>query len=215
VVNKTTPAKIADAALAGVTGGNFTDRHGTPDHDNIITGDGMDKVFAGSGNDYVESNGGTDEVHAGAGNDVVSLGAGNDKAFGEDGHDTILGGAGSDEMHGGAGDDALLGGRGDEAADKAFGGDGADSYTWAPGDGNDEFHGGTGQDTLFLPATTLDDLNAALKLYDGGLEMLVKSSGEVTFHDRTTGEARSFSGELTIGGETLKFFSVEKMQIKF
>jgi Ca2+-binding RTX toxin-like protein len=208
-------SKLSDEALSGVTGGNFTDRYGTAGADNIITGDGMDKVFAGAGNDYVESNGGTDEVHAGEGNDVVSLGAGNDKAFGDAGNDTIQGGAGSDEMHGGQGDDALLGGRFDGAADKAFGGEGSDSYAWWQGSGSDEFHGGNGQDTLFLPDINLDTLNSALKLYDSGLEMLVNSSGDVTFHDKVTGEERSFSGEINVGGETLKFFNVEKLQIKF
>ena len=206
------PKTIESADLAKVTGGNFTDRHGTEGADLIATGDGMDKIFAGGGHDIINSGGGNDEVHAGTGDDFVNAGAGDDKVFGGDGNDTIQGRMGSDELHGGAGDDAMDGGNRDGAADKAFGGEGNDSFIWAPGDGNDEFHGGNGQDTLFLHNVNLDTLNAALQVYDRSLQMQVNSQGLVTFTNQA-GQPVSFSGQITIGGETMKFFEGERLKI--
>ncbi|MBU8536876.1 calcium-binding protein [Falsiroseomonas tokyonensis] len=208
-----TPTTIAGSELEKVSGGSFTDRYGTEGADTIATGDGMDKIFAGGGNDIIGSGGGTDEVHAGSGNDFVNAGAGDDKVFGGDGHDTIQGRGGSDELFGEAGNDFLDGGAHDGVADKAFGGEGNDSFVWAPGDGNDEFHGGNGQDTLLLHGVNLDTLNAALQLYTPGLQMMVDLSGQVSFTNQS-GQAVSFSGQITIGGETLKFFDVERLQIQ-
>jgi Ca2+-binding RTX toxin-like protein len=209
-----TPKAIDGEDLAKVVGGSFTDRYGTEGADTITGTDGMDKVFAGGGNDVVSTGGGTDEVHAGTGDDFVNAGTGNDKVFGGEGNDTIQGRGGSDELFGDGGNDAMDGGYRDGAADKAFGGEGNDSFVWAPGDGNDEFHGGNGQDTLMLQNVNLDTLNAALQLYDPGLQMLVNSQGQVSFTNQA-GQQVSFSGQLTIGGETLKFFGVERLQIQF
>jgi Ca2+-binding RTX toxin-like protein len=224
------PAALEAKALHGVAGGNYTDRNGTPGNDTITTGDGMDKVFAGAGHDVISTGGGTDEVHAGSGNDNVDAGAGDDKVFGESwgdsyGNDTLNGGAGSDELHGDApgeqwsgGHDQLNGGNDDHAADKAFGGGGDDTYTWTPGDGNDEFHGDAGRDTLNLPEMSWSQLqqlqqSGGLQFYGPALQMIADSSGRVIFVDGQ-GNPQSFSGQLTVGGETIKFFNVEGFQVR-
>lgn len=209
-----TPKAIDSSDLEKVTGGNYKDHFGTSGADSISTGADMDKIFAQGGDDTIISGGGNDEVHAGSGNDIVNAGNGNDKVFGEAGNDYINGGNGSDELHGGAGNDTIDGGGGDQAADKAFGGDGDDMFIWAPGDGNDEFHGGQGQDTLRLLGMNLDTLKSALQLYSPGLEMLVNSAGQVSFLNQA-GQQVSFSGQITIGGETMKFFDIERIQINF
>jgi Ca2+-binding RTX toxin-like protein len=208
-----TPKQLDDSALSQVSGGNFTDRWGTAGADTISTGDGMDKIFAGAGNDLISSGGGTDEIHAGAGDDDIHAGAGDDKVFGGDGHDSIRGGAGFDELHGEGGHDAMDGGVRDGAADKAFGGDGDDRYIWSPGSGNDEFHGGTGQDALVLLNVSLEALQGGLQLYGSGLQMQLGPNGAVTFTD-ANGQPATFSGQLSIGGETLKFFDVERLHIQ-
>jgi Ca2+-binding RTX toxin-like protein len=83
---------------------------GTPDDDDITTGDGDDVVCAGPGSDLGS---------AGGGDDYVSGGDGDDSLYGGDGVDRIRGGAGDDEIwlrgesptespqtaHGGPGDD--------------------------------------------------------------------------------------------------------------
>ena len=209
----TTPRPIDTAALERVSGGTYTDRHGTEGADTIGTGDGMDKIFAGGGNDVVNSGGGVDEIHAGSGHDFVNAGAGDDKVFGGEGNDTIQGRGGSDELHGEGGNDAMDGGYRDGAADKAFGGEGNDSYIWSPGDGNDEFHGGEGVDTLRLHGVSLDTLQSALQMYDPNLRMQVNSAGQVSFTD-AHGQPASFSGQLTIDGQTMKFFGIERIQVQ-
>jgi hypothetical protein len=56
-------------------------------------------------------------------------------------------------------------------------------------------------------------VDVALKVYDSNLEMVATPGGSVTFQDRTTGEPRSFSGEINLRGETLKFFDIERLLI--
>lgn len=208
------PKAIDGKDLERVSGGTFTDHRGTEANDVIVLGNGMDRVFAGGGSDIVSTGGGQDEVHAGSGNDHVNTGAGNDRAYGGEGNDYIFGGAGSDELFGDAGNDTLDGGGGDGAADRAFGGDGNDTFLWGPGDGNDEFHGGDGQDTLRLVGVNLHTLEAALQLQDPSLQMHVSSAGEVTFLNHV-GDQVTFSGELRIGGETLKFINIERIVLTF
>jgi Ca2+-binding RTX toxin-like protein len=194
-----------------LTGDGNDEAHGGSGADTINAGAGDDKVFGGVGNDGIGAGEGNDEVHAGTGNDNVNAGEGNDKVFGGEGSDNIQGRLGSDELHGEAGNDALDGGYRDGAVDKAFGGEGNDSYIWSPTDGNDEFHGGDGQDTLFLFKVSEADLRAGVQLYTPGLTMTVAQDGTVTFLDAQNRPA-TFSGELRIGGETLKFFDVEKLR---
>ena len=142
--------------------------------------DGMDKTFAG---------GGTGKVHAGAGSDFANAETGDDEVFGGNGNDTIQGRMDLDELHGAGGGDALNGGFRDGAGDKAFGGEGNDSYIWSSGDGNDEFHGGNGdefhggngQDTLFLHDWNLEAFRNATQLYKPGLRILLVSDGTTSF----------------------------------
>ena len=203
-------ATLRAADLARVSGGTFTDRWGTDGTDTIQTGDGMDKIFGLGGNDSIASGGGTDEVHAGDGYDRVNAGAGDDKVFGGTGNDSLDGGAGQDELHGGEGDDEMTGGAGDGAADKAFGGEGNDAYFWSPGSGNDEFHGEAGYDTLVLQGMNLHQFQAALQLYDPSLRLQVNAEGMVTFLNQAN-QPVSFSGQITVGGETMKFFGIERI----
>jgi Ca2+-binding RTX toxin-like protein len=163
----------------------------------------------GDGNDVIHANGGNDWVAAGAGNDRVDGGSGNDLITGESGNDTLIGGSGSDEMYGGAGDDLMFGGDQDGAVDSAVGGAGNDGYTWRPGDGNDIFGGEAGTDTLYLPTVTLSQLQAGLNT--PGVQIQVVD-GTVTFAN-ANGDAVSASGTLTIGGETITFQTLERMQI--
>jgi hypothetical protein len=206
------PASLPEGALQGVAGG-FTDRFGTAGSEQIVTGDDMDKIFADAGNDTVFAGGGQDEVHLGSGDDQAQLGAGDDKAFGEAGNDIIDGGAGQDEMHGGEGNDLIFGGTGDGARDLAFAGAGDDVYVWGRGDGNDEFHGEQGNDTLALTNVTFDQLQAAFTSYSWGLTMQYNpATNGVIFLD-ANGQQASFSGELNIGGETLKVFNIESIVV--
>lgn len=209
-----TPKAIDSDDLAKVVGGNYTDRRGTEGTDTITGTDGMDKVFAAGGNDVISTGGGADEVHAGTGDDFVNAGTGNDKVFGGEGNDTIQGRGGSDELFGEGGNDAMDGGYRDGAADKAFGGEGNDTYIWSPGDGNDEFHGGNGQDTLFLHNVNLETFQNAVQLYNPNLQMQLASDGTISFTDQS-GAQVPFSGQVTIGGETMKFFEVERIRISF
>lgn len=76
--------------------------------------------------------------------------------------EVLIGGLGADVLLGAAGDDVLIGGtedfnssvdgdaRGSDNRDRAFGGEGADAFIWAPGDGSDFFDGGEGVDVLIL-----------------------------------------------------------------
>jgi Ca2+-binding RTX toxin-like protein len=204
------PAALAPKALRQVAGGNTRDVNGTPGTDFIITGSGNEKVFAGEGHDLVFTGGGNDEVQAGGGHDLVFGGDGNDKLFGEAGHDFLIGGNGADEMHGGEGNDIMAGGI-DHVQDKAFGGAGDDVYVWGRGDGNDEFHGGTGTDALWLRDVDWAALQGALRVYDGSLQMRYDAgTGVVTFVNGN-GQPTTFSGELNINGEQMKFFEVERL----
>lgn len=77
-------------------------------------------------------------------------------------NDVLIGGLGVDVMTGGEGDDVLIGGtedfnssvdgdnRGSDNRDRAFGGDGDDTFIWAPGDGSDFFDGGEGTDVIIF-----------------------------------------------------------------
>lgn len=67
--------------------------------------------------------------------------------------DLMVGALGIDVMFGNGGDDIMIGGTEDFNPfnrDRAFGGDGEDSFLWAPGDGNDFFDGGDGLDVVML-----------------------------------------------------------------
>ena len=77
-------------------------------------------------------------------------------------NDVLIGGLGVDVMLGGNGDDVLIGGtedfnssvdgddNGSDNRDRAFGGNGNDTFIWAPGDGSDFFDGGPGIDVVIF-----------------------------------------------------------------
>ncbi|MCR0985028.1 calcium-binding protein [Roseomonas populi] len=208
------PKPLSLDSLDKVVGGAFQQ---TGAGNDMVTGTGQDDViFSGSGNDTIAAGAGNDQVFGEAGNDLISGGVGNDLLFGGDGHDTLNGGAGQDQLQGGEGNDSLDGGVGDGAADVAYGGAGNDSFIWAPSDGSDRFEGGSGTDTLQLDNVNLHQLQSSLAL-DGNvnLQMHVGSSPQgptVSFTD-AQGNPATFSGTINIGGETLRFSEIEKIQL--
>jgi len=213
-VTATRPKPLTDTELSGATGGAFQQTGAGNDY---VTGTGSaDVLFSGMGHDTVASGAGNDQVFGEGGSDVLQLGAGNDIGYGGDGNDTINGGAGQDQLQGGAGHDSLDGGAGDGAADLAFGGEGNDSFIWAPGDGSDQFQGGPGNDTLQLDNVTLSQLQSALTLEGNtNLQMQVASTPQgpvITFTD-AAGNPATFQGTITIGGETLRFSEIERIQL--
>lgn len=109
-------------------------------------------------------------------------------------------GAGNDQAHGGDGNDSFRMGTGD---DKAFGGDGNDVFYWAPGDGNDEFHGGAGQDSVVIEGTPFSSISSAnIMMYEGGSYRFEGNS--IVFNG-------SASGQITLGGQVIKFFGMERI----
>lgn len=78
---------------------------------------------------------------------------GGDALMGTDESDLLIGALGIDALFGLGGNDVLIGGTEDFNPfnrDRAFGGDGDDTFIWAPGDGNDFFSGGEGVDVLMI-----------------------------------------------------------------
>lgn len=76
-----------------------------------------------------------------------------DALYGGNTTDVLVGGLGIDVLLGYSGDDVLIGGTEDFNPfnrDRALGGDGQDTFIWAPGDGNDFFDGGDGIDVLMM-----------------------------------------------------------------
>jgi Ca2+-binding RTX toxin-like protein len=207
------PIPLDHAALSKVTGGAF--QQGTAYSDSLQGTSEADVIFAGGGNDVVSTGAGNDQVYGEAGNDYILTGSGNDLAYGGLGNDVINGGSGQDQLQGEGGDDRLDGGAGDRAADLAFGGEGNDSFVWAPGDGNDQFQGGAGVDALHLDNVSLQDLQAALTLEgDTNLQMSVSSNAQgqsvVSFTD-AAGNPATFQGVINIGGEAMRFSQIERI----
>lgn len=76
--------------------------------------------------------------------------------------EVLIGGLGVDVMLGGDGSDVMIGGtedfnssvdgdnNGSDNRDRAFGGNGDDTFIWAPGDGSDFFDGGPGTDVVIF-----------------------------------------------------------------
>ncbi|MGR3501026.1 calcium-binding protein [Pseudaestuariivita sp.] len=139
---------------------------GSPDAEDIRTGDGGDLIEPWGGNDTLRTNGGDDTVRAGDGNNLIFLGAGDDEfrenfGSGFTGDETVYGGLGDDFISGFRGADELFGQGGDDTilasndGGKALGGAGDDSLGGGSGadflDGgadNDQLTGWTGNDTL-------------------------------------------------------------------
>jgi len=65
--------------------------------------------------------------------------------------DLLIGRLGTDLISGGDGDDVMVGGVehfNPSNRDRAFGGNGSDTFVWKPGDGSDLFFGGSGEDAI-------------------------------------------------------------------
>ncbi|MFK8052512.1 MAG: calcium-binding protein [Woeseiaceae bacterium] len=85
------------------------------------------------------------DIFQGGPEDEVLIGAlGVDLLIGNDGDDVLIGGT-EDFNSSVDGDD-----RGADNRDRAFGGNGDDTFIWAPGDGSDFFDGGSGVDVLIF-----------------------------------------------------------------
>ena len=185
-------------------------------------------------------------IDAGAGNDNVNLSAAVDATiFGGDGDDTLIGSPVSDLIFGGAGNDILIGGGGvdyeygeagndlfgdlllagngvadDAGADFLFGGDGADSFVWEPGDGSDAVQGGdddgdvlrflgsAAANAFLLNASSTNpthfNLNLGAATVDtSGVEQVILSAlagaDTVTVNDLTTTEIKAVNIDLGAG----------------
>ncbi len=116
---------------------------GTPEGDELITGDGNDLVDGLAGNDNIVTNGGFDTLRGGEGNDRLEAGKQDDSVFGDAGDDALYGHAGDDSLKAGEGNDSISGNQG---ADTLLGNEGDDLLRG--GDDNDSMNGGQGDDTL-------------------------------------------------------------------
>jgi Ca2+-binding RTX toxin-like protein len=197
--------------------------------------DDLQKVVGGAGqdgtpgNDVLQGTEHSDFIYAGDGDDVVT-GGGNDAAGGKYMTVGILStllpqyyadllsmelSAGSaegiDVIHGEAGNDTLDGGTGDRGVDLALGGDGDDTFIWAPGNGSDVFLGEDGHDTLRIAGMTLSELRSALNIEGAPLIMSEGPNG-ITFIDGN-GNPASLSGTISVGGEVLRFTDVERIRL--
>ena len=202
---------LSPETLRQVSGGDLILGHGGPD---TITGSAGDDVMIGGF--------GHDELRAGEGNDVLVGGDGRDLLEGDSGDDTLSGGAGADTIVGGTGTNVIAGGAG---ADVLVGGtywwdsDTENFFHWRPGDGADVVYGSPGRDTLVLEDLGLH-FTAVQQLitlaggtgFDGGFDRGAGSNpwvSEGIF--RLTGDG---NGTITIGGETITFFGIERIQLK-
>ena len=135
--------------------------------------------------------------------------------LGTAGDDTLNGGVERDILSGGDGHDALDGGAGDRAADNVYGGDGNDSYVWAPGDGNDSFHGGRGFDALRVTGMSLEDLKSALTVQgDLSDNVEIHVRGNVLMFTVQGGPPTAVSGSITYGGERIYFYQIEEIWLQ-
>lgn len=78
------------------------------------------------------------------------------------GNDVQIGRVGNDFLRGLAGRDILVGGTEQfkkPSFDRMFGGAGADTNVWAPGDGNDDFRGGVGRDAQVFGVIDINKRN--------------------------------------------------------
>jgi Ca2+-binding RTX toxin-like protein len=196
------------AELSAATGGT-REVHQGDDNPNTLIGTGApEELYGQGGDDSIQGGGGDDHIWGDDGADTVFGGAGNDAVFGSEGHDSLIGGHGNDLLAGGAGDDTLVGGAGTDAL---HGREGDDLYIWSPGDGSDSVYDSLGVDTLQLLDTglTTEQFRNGLQLLEGGIEM---------FSDRFSADGRSInveglSGSITIGGETIRFSGIDRIEL--
>lgn len=79
------------------------------------------------------------------------------------------------------------------------------------GEGSDITARNAGSDAAWLRDVTWAALRGAVRVYDGSLEMRYDTgTGIVTFVDGS-GRPTTFSGELCINGEGMRFFAVERI----
>ncbi|MCA0871672.1 hypothetical protein LCL97_12610 [Seohaeicola saemankumensis] len=127
----------------------------TNPNDEIITGTAYgDKLSGGSGDDILNGLAGKDQLSGDNGDDILFGGRDPDYLAGGNGKDILMGGdpknsdpKSKDTLIGGNGADELYG---QDADDFLFGGNGSDIIVG--GDGNDKLEGGNGVDTfVFAP----------------------------------------------------------------
>jgi Ca2+-binding RTX toxin-like protein len=188
--------RLDEAQLHAASGG--TARVGTDNGDTLNGSAASDTIYGADGNDTVSGAEGSDQLRGMIGDDLLIGGAGSDRLDGGTGNDTIVGGAGADNLSGDS-NDVLP----DQTIVVAAG---EDVFLWAPGDGNDTISGGNGTDTLVVnvPGMTLDQLLAGLT-WDprGPTPAIVDGAIDLT----------GIVGTLTIGGETIRFLGLERLQI--
>jgi Ca2+-binding RTX toxin-like protein len=201
------PLPLGRDALRGVAGG----------HPPIDGTHGADIINDGQGNDIVLAGRGDDIVMASSGDDSIDLGAGNDIAYAGLGADTVSGGTGEDQVYAEEGDDRIEGGAGDGKSDLLLGGEGNDTYVWAPGDGSDMIIESSGTDRIELVGVSFDTLQ---QLWRAGLftgfnhpGFTMRLDGDVVTFHAADGSPISLDGHLQVEGETLSFSGIESFRL--
>lgn len=212
MTSSSSPSRLGAEALSGVTGGigEYNPGGGTGQQDKPLD------VFLGWGDDKGDGTSGNDTIQGQGGNDSIWGGDGQDKLFGDDGNDWVQGGKGGDELHGGRGDDYVDGGtegQADGASDRAFMGEGNDTYVWSKGSGNDEVHGNAGIDALLLKGISKEELFNGLRTDDGNLMLKNDGNGTWSFVYRDGSPAYDVAGTFSIGGETVRFYNMEQIRL--
>ena len=200
-VGSTTMINVAAGGHGGdAQGDTFSDVEafvGTS-HTDYVYGSASDMSFdLGAGNDVFDTGNGSavDTVNAGEGHDIIWSGGGNDVIDGGSGNDIISGEDGNDIITGGTGNDLVYGQAGD------------DTFIYGLGDGSDIFDGGAGggwTDTIQLqPDVGTLDTDWTLVLESGSI--VSQTADALVLSDDA-------DGQIIIGGETLNFDNVERIE---
>jgi hypothetical protein len=167
------------------------------------------QVGGTAGNDRIR----TDVTHDGGRttvwytDDVVSGGAGNDAIFTGIGEDTIDGGTGNDTI-----DSGMM----DMSSDRVAGGEGNDTFLWAPASGHDTFEGGPGTDKVQVLMPPSDYFSLAHFLQgmsiDGAMMLVRHVEGNVVSFTDRAGNPIGVSGTLQTQYGLLSFSGVERFE---
>ncbi len=203
--------RLADDALAGVTGGAT---NGTSGDDLMIATADETGAYAWTnglgGNDILVAFSGNHVLLGGDGDDILSGGSGRDVLVGEAGHDWATAGAGDDFLFGGEGNDTMVGGIG---TDTAYGGEGDDTYVWgANTKGEDVFLGDGGTNTLEVQVILSQDEYGGrgdqVRSTLAGEEFTVNSETKWELVDGRVVFEGPASGSFTMNGNTVHFHDV-------
>jgi len=138
--------------LASACGGGNSENNGENKVFSIIEGNDRNTIVSpllslnpgGPGGSPNQSLRAGDVLQGGTTDDVLIGGLGVDVLLGNDGDDIVIGG--TEDFNSSVDGDNLQA----DNRDRAFGGEGDDTFIWAPGDGSDFFDGGPGTDVIIF-----------------------------------------------------------------